>query len=304
MEKIRTITLLAVLIFYAIGCKWGQSTHPAVQNTRFETNEKGTNPEDTLDFGDKINELKNSLGSDFIIESHLCFVVASNLSKTETRKIIENTITAAYESFYNDYFKQKPTDITTIFLFKDDKTYRYWAKTLYDDTDLSRFGYYKPSKKVMLMNISTGTGTLVHEMTHALVRYDFPDIPSWFNEGLGSLYERCSINNGVILGYVNWRLPSLQDAIGNSSYTSLDRLLSTDEEEFYGSRSDFNYAQARYLCLYLQEKGQLRNFYKSFRDGYTEDKTGKKFLEQTLSMNLKDIDKQFVEWAKTLKYER
>ena len=74
-----------------------------------------------------------------------------------------------------------------------------WAKKLYDDDDLSKYGYYKPSEKTMLMNINTGTGTLVHEMTHALVRYDFPDIPSWFNEGLGSLYERCSLNNRTIL---------------------------------------------------------------------------------------------------------
>lgn len=77
----------------------------------------------------------------------------------------------------------------------------------------------------MLMNINTGTGTLVHEMTHALVRYDFPDIPSWFNEGLGSLYERCSLNNKTILGYVNWRLPSLQDAIADKSYTPLASLV-------------------------------------------------------------------------------
>jgi len=303
MKKPMTLSIFLILIFYAVGCKCGQSPFPALQNTQSKPEEKGINSGDTLDFTEKIKDLKTNLGSEFTIESHLYFVIASNLGKSETQRIIDNTITAAYESFYNDYFKQKPTDITTILLFKDDESYRYWAKKLYDDTDLSRFGYYKPSKKVMLMNISTGTGTLVHEMTHALVRFDFPDIPSWFNEGLGSLYERCSINNGVIMGYVNWRLPSLQEAIENSSYTSLDKLLSTDEDEFYGSGSDFNYAQARYFCLYLQEKGQLRNFYKSFRDNYAEDKTGKRFLEQTLSMNLKDIDKQFVEWAKTLKYE-
>lgn len=261
------------------------------------------NIRDTLDFESKITELKNSLSNDFIIQKKSYFVIASNLSESETEKIVNNTIDRAVECFYNDYFSARPTDVTTIFLFKDDATYRYWAKKLYDDTDLSRFGYYKPNSKVMLMNISTGTGTLVHEMTHALVRYDFPDIPSWFNEGLGSLYERCSLNNGSILGYVNWRLPDLQEAIHDNSYTNLDKLVATNEDEFYGNRSGFNYAQARYLCMYMQEKGVLKNFYKTFRDNYSEDITGKKFLEKIFNKSLEEIDLNYVSWVKSLKYD-
>jgi hypothetical protein len=258
---------------------------------------------DSLDYETRIKELEKNLPNNFIIKQCPYFVIGSNLSSEETNKIIENTIGRAVECFYNNYFDTKPNDVTVILLFKDDATYRYWAKELYDDTDLSRFGYYKPSAKVMLMNISTGTGTLVHEITHALVRYDFPDIPSWFNEGLGSLYERCSLNNGVILGYVNWRLPQLQDAINDNSYTNLNTLVNTSEDEFYGSNSGFYYAQARYLCLYLQEKGLLKKFYKTFRDGFNEDKTGKKFLEQVLEKNLSVINRDYLGWVKTLRYE-
>jgi hypothetical protein len=166
-----------------------------------------------------------------------------------------------------------------------------------------QYGYYKPSEKTMLMNINTGTGTLVHEMTHALVRYDFPDIPSWFNEGLGSLYERCSLNDKIILGYVNWRLPALQDAINDKSYTSLDKLTKTDYDEFYGDRSDVNYAQARYLCMYLQEQGLLRDFYKKFRDTYKDDNTGKSQLEKVTGKTISSLDEDYVKWVLTLKYE-
>lgn len=257
---------------------------------------------DTLDFDSKIAELKSSLTDDFIIQNNSYFVIASNLSKNETEKIINNTIERAVECFYNDYFVARPGEVTTIFLFKDDATYRFWAKKLYGDTDLSRFGYYKPYSKVMLMNISTGTGTLVHELTHALVRYDFPDIPSWFNEGLGSLYERCSLNNGIILGYVNWRLPDLQESIRKGSYTGLDKLVATNEDEFYGSGSSFNYSQARYLCMYMQEKGLLKRFYKTFRDNYAEDKTGKMFLEKIFNQKIEETDEAFLKWVNTLEY--
>ena len=153
------------------------------------------------------------------------------------------------------------------------------------------------------MNINTGTGTLVHEMTHALVRFDFAEIPSWFNEGLGSLYERCSLNDKKILGYVNWRLPALQDAINDKSYTSLDKLVKTNYDEFYGDRSDVNYAQARYLCMYLQGEGLLKSFYKLFRDTYKNDNTGKTQLEKITGKKINELDKDYVDWVKTLRYE-
>lgn len=256
-----------------------------------------------LEYSAEVKRLKENLSEDFIVYGHSYFIIASNLSQTETDKIVGNTIDRAFDCFYNDYFSAKPTELTTIFLFKDDNTYRYWAKKLYGDDDLSRFGYYKPSERTMLMNINTGTGTLVHEMTHALVRYDFPDIPSWFNEGLGSLYERCSLNDKIILGYVNWRLPALQEAIGDKSYTSLDKLTKTDYDEFYGNRSDVNYSQARYLCMYLQEKELLRDFYRSFRDTFSQDNTGKSQLEKVTGKTITALDKDYVKWVLTLKYE-
>ena len=255
---------------------------------------------DSLSYGTKTQEFRNLLDESFSIEQHSYFVIASNLEAKETDRIIQKTIQPAVECFYNDFLKKKPDDITTILLFKNDSTYRYWAKKLYGDDDLSRFGYFKPDAKVMLMNISTGTGTLVHEMTHALVSYDFPEIPAWFNEGLGSLYERCSLSNGIILGYVNWRLPDLQDAIGNNTYTSLESLFKLNDEQFYGDKSGFNYAQARYFCMFLQEKNMLKKFYGTFRDNFSEDQTGRKFVVSVLGQNMKETEKEFIKWASSL----
>lgn len=250
-----------------------------------------------------VQSLRSQLSDDFMVQGHSCFIIVSNLSETETQKIVSNTIDRAYECFYNDFFSVKPDELTTIFLFGDDKSYRYWAKKLYGDDDLSRYGYYKPYAKTMLMNINTGTGTLVHELTHALVRYDFPDIPSWFNEGLGSLYERCSLNDKQILGYVNWRLPALQKAINGKYYTSLEKLTRTNYDEFYGDGSDVNYSQARYLCMYLQEQGLLKSYYKLFRDTYDSDNTGKTQLEKITGKGIQSLDDDYVKWVMTLKYE-
>ncbi|HRE11732.1 MAG TPA: hypothetical protein PK605_09645 [Ignavibacteria bacterium] len=298
----KKILIYSMLIFLVSDCR------PA-ENSAGSTKEHSaavkpvTGDSVMINFASRINELTGKLTSDFIVKEHSYFVIASNLNEAETEKILTQTIDRAVDCFYNDYFHTKPTEATTIFLFKDDKTYRYWAKSLYDDDDLSKYGYYKPSEKTMLMNINTGTGTLVHEMTHALARYDFPDIPSWFNEGLGSLYERCSLNNKTILGYVNWRLPALQDALADKSYTPIERLMKTNWEEFYGDESDVNYSQARYLCMYLQEQGLLKKYYQNFRDSYNDDNTGIKQMEKITGKSINELDAEYVAWVKSLKYE-
>ncbi len=258
---------------------------------------------DTSDFVSKINELKSKIDKSFTISANPYFVIVSNLTPEETKEITDNTVAKAIDCFYNDYFEKTPQEITTIFLFKDDETYRYWAKKLYDDDDLSRFGYYKPSQHVMLMNISTGTGTLVHELTHSLVRFDFPDVPAWFNEGLGSLYERCSLNNKNIKGYVNWRLPRLQEAISKNEYQSIEKLVKLDDDTFYGADSDLNYARARYFCMYMQEINVLKTFYKSYRDGYNNNSDAKTYIETIFAKSISEVDKDFLSWVKTLRYE-
>ena len=41
---------------------------------------------------------------------------------------------------------------------------------------------------VVVLGTSTGGGTLVHEIVHPFMRANFPNCPSWFDEGLASLY--------------------------------------------------------------------------------------------------------------------
>jgi hypothetical protein len=99
---------------------------------------------------------------------------------------------------------------------------------------------------------------------------------------------------------VNWRLPDLQDAIGNNTYTSLESLFKLNDEQFYGDKSGFNYAQARYFCMFLQEKNMLKKFYRTFRDNFSEDQTGRKFVVSVLGQNMKETEKEFIKWASSL----
>ena len=83
------------------------------------------------------------------------------------------------------------------------------------------------------MNIATGGGTLVHEIVHPFVAANFPQCPSWFNEGLASLYEQSGEEAGHIHGYTNWRLAGLQKAIRGKRLGTFRRLCDTTTSQFY-----------------------------------------------------------------------
>ena len=80
--------------------------------------------------------------------------------------------------------------------------------------------------------------------------------------------------------------------------------VATTTRQFYGPGSDLHYSEARYFCMYLQENGLLEKYYKKFRGNYDKDKTGRKFLEELLGKKLDEIQKDWLKWVKTLKYER
>jgi hypothetical protein len=122
---------------------------------------------------------------------------------------------------------------------------------------------------------------------------NFEACPSWFNEGLASLYEQSSSRDGHIVGLTNWRLRGLQLTIQDDRLPSFQKLCSTSTREFYDGASS-NYAQARYLCFYLQERGLLIKYFHLFRKHVNEDPTGYETLKQVLDRD--DMDRFQEHW--------
>src|ERR1044071_4001647 len=155
------------------------------------------------------------------------------------------------------YFSRDPKEILDIWLFKDAASYERNAQLLFGEKPGTPYGYYSSTHKALVMNISTGGGTLVHEIVHPFIEANFPNCPPWLNEGLGSLYEQSGEVDGHIHGYTNWRLPGLQKAIEAGQLPSFKTLLGLDANAFYQDQKGTNYAQSRYLCYYLQQRGLL-----------------------------------------------
>ncbi len=202
------------------------------------------------------------------------FVVVGDEAPAIVEERAERTIRWAVRLLKKAYFTKNPDHVIDVWLFKDKQSYEKHVKLLFGTTPGTPFGYYSPSDKALVMNISTGGGTLVHEIVHPFVAANFPDCPAWLNEGLGSLYEQCNESAGRIVGLTNWRLSGLQDALRRDKVPSFAELCAMSDHAFYNEDRGTNYAQARYLCYYLQEEGLLRQYYSDFYANRKADPDG------------------------------
>jgi len=231
-------------------------------------------------------QLKTLVPKGFTVVVQLPFVVIGNESPDKVHQRATHTVKWAVDMLKRDYFTRDPQEIIDIWLFRDHANYTNYARRLFNDTPTTPYGYYSAEHRALIMNIATGGGTLVHEIVHPFMRANFPSCPAWFNEGLASLYEASLEKNGHIQGLVNWRFKGLEQAIKQGKTVSFERLTSTTEEEFYGgvNSASYNqhYAQARYLCYYLQEKGLLSKFYHEFVANVDRDPGGYATLKRVL----------------------
>ena len=248
------------------------------------------------DFASHVAELKKKLPSrEFTIVLQKPFVVVGDGTPAAVRSQSE-TVRWAVDKLKQDFFTKDPAEILDVWLFKDEASYRKYTRQLFNDEPDTPYGYYAPAHKALIMNISTGGGTLVHEIVHPFVEANFPEAPPWLNEGLGSLYEQSGEQDGHIYGYTNWRLPGLQEAIKDGAVPSFKALTEMDTHAFYNEDKGTNYGQSRYLLYYLQERGLLVRFYKEFYDHRKDDPTGFKTLQTIL--NEPDMDAFKQKWEK------
>jgi hypothetical protein len=237
------------------------------------------------DFARHVEQLKKKLPSNnFTVIIQRPFVVIGDEFAADVKEHSEHTVKWAVDKLKQDFFSKDPNEILDIWLFKDAASYEKNALALFGEKPGTPYGYYSSAHKSLVMNISTGGGTLVHEIVHPFMEANFPDCPPWLNEGLGSLYEQSGEVGGHIHGYTNWRLPGLQAAIKAGKVPSFKFLTGLDSRSFYNEDKGTNYSQARYLCYYLQQRGLLIKFYRDFYAHQKQDPTGYLTLQRTLGV--------------------
>jgi hypothetical protein len=239
-------------------------------------------------------------GSGFTVVEAAPFVVIGDESPEVVRQRARQTVGWAVEKLKESYFTEDPSVIIDVWLFKDRESYENNLARLWGETPSTPFGYYSSRRRALVMNISTGSGTLVHEIVHPFMEANFPDCPDWFNEGLASLYEQCGEDEqGRIHGFTNWRLEGLQKAIRGGRLQTFEQLTSRN---FYGDDDGTNYAMARYLCYYLQQQGKLRGFYRDLVTNSSADPSGYLTLQKCLDRpDMEDFQSEWESYVMKLR---
>lgn len=231
------------------------------------------------------------------------FVVWGDAGELQVQRSAEHTVRWAVQHLEKQFFTRRPAGIFDIFLFKDAASYRRHAKALWNEAPSTPYGYASSVNRALVMDISTGGGTLVHEMVHPYVDANFPNAPTWLNEGLASLFEQSAEREDEMVGLTNWRLAGLNEALEEKRVKRFSVLVAGTDAQFRDEDEDVHYAQARYLMLYLQERGLLKTFVKKALEQQKKDPTGATALRETLGpVEWKLLDENFRRWVPTLHF--
>jgi hypothetical protein len=234
------------------------------------------------DFAQHVLQLRRIAPAGFTIAVEPPFVVVSDAPPAEVAAYAHGTIRRAVALLKKDFFARDPEGIVDIWLFSGDDSYTAHTRRVFGESPDTPYGFYSSEHQAIVINIATGGGTLVHEIVHPFIAANFPSSPPWFDEGLASLFEYPTAVGGHIRGLVNWRLPTLKAAIALGELPTFAWLTSRTDEQFYGADPGTNYAEARYLCYYLQQRGLLVDYYHAFYEARADDPTGYATLLRTL----------------------
>jgi hypothetical protein len=206
------------------------------------------------------------------------FVVAGDGDEAALDRWHGETLGPAAALFATEYFDAPPSQPITVLLLRDRDRYRGQAERILGHVSVSSHGFYRDHLRMMVVNVQSGPGAVLHELVHAMMAFDFPEAPSWLREGLAAIYEEGLIPPSP--AGPGRRLPVLLDSIRRGELRTLESLVQA--ADFDDSRQSVNYAQAQQFCWFLHQQGLLGRVYRQVRDNYPRDPSGEATVRRLL----------------------
>ena len=283
-----------LLILLCIGCGTSATPDPPVPVSRIELEPECERV---------AQRMRDALGDRGEVVVRVPFVLAGDGAARELIARYQQQIEPLARAMRLSYFEKVPDRPITFLLCSQTGSYRDLARHLFADEPVSKWGYYKPSRHTVVVNLERGPAGIGHELTHALMDFDFPAAPFWFREGLAALHESVVVREtaeGVCLeGLREGRWKAIQTLLENDRLLTLGTLLRVGKPR--PGRAARRYAQARFFCLYLQRRRQLKRYYQRFKRAGTADPHGTRTLLEVLGKpDLEAVDFDFRGWLETL----
>ncbi len=232
--------------------------------------------------------LRRQLGDSFHLLVRSPFILASDARPEDLQGWYETLILPAATAMSDRYFRTPPHEPITVIRCSGEQEYRRTAEHLFSQSPPSPYGYYRPHLRTILLNDQQrGAAAARHELTHALMDFDFPAAPAWLREGLAALHEDGELavgDHGIPLDH---RRPVLRRALSSGQLPSLAALLAL--QTLHDEHESLHYAHAQHFCRYLQQQTLLEPLYQRLRAA-TTDCTGQDTLQQLVP------DRTWSEW--------
>lgn len=227
------------------------------------------------------------------------FILGGDGTESQLEEAYDELIAPIARTLAHCYFDTPPNGPITVLLFSSDEAFQEHAQLFDRRRRQEYYGYYLRAERRVMLNTSTGGGTVAHELTHALAHYDFPEMPEWFDEGLASLHEEAEFSDdgSTIRGRSNWRINHLLLGLRRGQVRTIEELIESPQA-VRAKLDAVDYAHARYVCLFLQERKLLADYYRGLRDSNGSDPTGRRTLESLIApKSLDEFDREFRQWA-------
>lgn len=252
------------------------------------------------DLASRVADAKRELGDATPASVEADVFVVAGPGASGTVKFVRDTLAA----YFNGRFDKRPARAVSIYMFASAAPYEAYCKKRWNEACLSPYGFYHPDPRIIVMNAGPGIGTLSHELVHPIVETDFPRAPTWINEGIASLFEAPVMPRaGEIHGAKNWRHPRLIAGLASPKErdeAKLDALFGMTDARFRGDNERLHYATARYVCQWLDSRGELWPFYRKWRDNVASDPTGARAFAEVTKLTPEQASEAWLKWVRSI----
>ncbi len=238
------------------------------------------------------------LGKDVIIERNdeLRIIYAVRLS-TETFAQMKNRVEPQLRWQMKHLFDGPPNDYVLLMVPTAEQ-----ADAIIGSYRVAGF-YSHDSKRLVTRDLGP---SLQHELTHALHHGHMDrhgqQHPVWMQEGLASIFEMYTLEEGVAGGIRvkdNTRINIAVNLYKIRGLTKWKKFFSLSNHRFVNTRPRAMYAEARCILQYVSEQGKCVEWYRNYVRDYKEDATGRLAFEKTFGQDIKTIEKNFRLWLST-----
>lgn len=262
--------------------------------------------------------MKELLGNGYIYIDKGDLLVVSDLDPATALPLVSRDFLAYMQILRRDFFTRsaqpaggKSVPILTVFLFKNRESYVQGLRKIginvaaEDEKNRGavRDGYYFGGKErnFILINYrdsyAQGLSTYTHEMSHALMRREFPDAPVWINEGIATMVGHCRLQGGSLQYYYNGSVGTAKMALRADALPTVAQILRLTHRHYADpDNHGVFYDAGEQLCRFLHSRNQLLPVYRALRDDDKGSETAEQILRRITGLGLDGLDKAWHAW--------